>query len=531
MQGVTSSLGTVLWPEHESADKVDITIKPQAPIMGAIKAQRDASKNPNMLLRKQWEKADEILTALSPLQKDELGAERPFVAALIKLGAVWPAITSRELLIPALRARSTGSPVAIEEAWRFLDRAELIEAGHRLIPEFLAADTRTEVEGASRFSHLLREAAAHIKEGHVPVEELAQLETTQQNLVTSNIELVRRREAIERAGASGTDPLAGKALEIVSSLFSDQAVGHELAEWHSSEEYKRAIEAGVIEVREETPDRESRRPLEEVMAELEGLVGLGSVKTEVQSLINVLALNRKRVESGMEPADITFHLVFTGPPGTGKTTVARLYGELLGAMGMLSGGHLVEVSRQDLVAEYVGQTAVKTDEVLDRSVGGVLFIDEAYSLSASGSHNDFGREAVETILKRMEDDRENLAVVVAGYTGEMSEFIDSNPGLESRFTQTIEFPSYSPEELLQIFYLMAHGAGYRLTSEAHAAVWSNLYKAWTARDESFGNARYVRKLLEMVTREQANRLASIPSSSPDQLMTVEESDIPAHADR
>ena len=469
--------------------------------------------------------------ALSPLAEDELGAERPLVVALIKLGAVWPAVTSRELLTPALRACSTGSPVPIEEAWRFLDRAELIDAGHRLIPEFLATETRTEVEGASRFSRLLREAAADIKAGLAPLGELTQLEALQQNLVTSNIELIKRREAIEQAGASGADPLASKALEIASLLFSDQAVGQELAEWRSSEEYRRAVEAGVIiQAGDDTPTRESGRPLDDVMAELEGLVGLGSVKTEVQSLINVLALNKKRVESGMEPADITFHLVFTGPPGTGKTTVARLYGELLGAMGMLSAGHLVEVSRQDLVAEYVGQTAVKTDEVLDRSVGGVLFIDEAYSLSSSGSDNDFGREAVETILKRMEDDREDLAVVVAGYTGEMTEFIDSNPGLESRFTQTIEFPSYSPEELLQIFYLMAHGAGYRLTQDAHVAVWSNLYEAWTGRDESFGNARYVRKLLEMVTRKQANRLATVPSPSPDQLMMVEESDIPAYAD-
>jgi Holliday junction resolvasome RuvABC ATP-dependent DNA helicase subunit len=436
------------------------------------------------------------------------------------------------MLIPALRAQATGSTVPRSEAWKFLDRAELIEAGHRLIPPFLVTETEEEVDGASHFALLLREAASEIQEGRCPTEELDQLEAKQQQLLEANVRLIQKREEIERAAAAGGDPLATRALEVAGTIFSDEAINVALAEWRGSKEFEAAVEAGALESPStgSSSKEDQGRTLEEVMTELQELIGLDSVKAEVQSLINVLTLNSRRVESGMKPAEVTFHLVFTGPPGTGKTTVARLYGELLGSMGMLSKGHLVEVSRQDLVAEYVGQTAVKTDEVLDQSVGGVLFIDEAYSLTSSDSEGDFGREAVETILKRMEDDRSDFAVVVAGYTEEMAEFVDSNPGLESRFTQTIDFPSYDPEELLKIFYLMANGAGYRLTQDAHTKVWSNLYEAWTNRDESFGNARYVRKLLEMVTRRQANRLASDTSSEPAELMTVEASDIPEYAD-
>jgi len=356
------------------------------------------------------------------------------------------------------------------------------------------------------------------------------LDTTQTASVQENLDLVHEKERIEQAASNGADPAALRATEIAGNTHSDAAVAEELAEWRGSIDYKEGVARGVLQSGdEETHSAESdSRSLDEVLDDLNELVGLGAVKEEIRSLINVLSVNRQRSEAGMKASEISFHLVFTGPPGTGKTTVARLYGEILGALGILRDGHLVEVARQDLVAEYVGQTAVKTDAVIDGSIGGVLFIDEAYSLSPPDSTSDFGREAVETLLKRMEDDRDELAVVAAGYTDEMREFIDSNPGLDSRFTQTIAFPSYSPEELLSIFHLQAREAGLKVTKGAHEAAWGNLYRAWTERDEGFGNARYVRKLLEMIARRQANRLAQTESESTEELMTIEQEDVPGY---
>ena len=391
----------------------------------------------------------------------------------------------------------------------------------------VAADS----EVASKFANLLRSAALQLRDkGEVSPEIMDALDTTQTASVQENLDLVHEKERIEQAASNGADPAALRATEIAGNTHSDAAVAEELAEWRGSIDYKEGVARGVLQSGdEETHSAESdSRSLDEVLDDLNELVGLGAVKEEIRSLINVLSVNRQRSEAGMKASEISFHLVFTGPPGTGKTTVARLYGEILGALGILRDGHLVEVARQDLVAEYVGQTAVKTDAVIDGSIGGVLFIDEAYSLSPPDSTSDFGREAVETLLKRMEDDRDELAVVAAGYTDEMREFIDSNPGLDSRFTQTIAFPSYSPEELLSIFHLQAREAGLKVTKGAHEAAWGNLYRAWTERDEGFGNARYVRKLLEMIARRQANRLAQTESESTEELMTIEQEDVPGY---
>ena len=260
--------------------------------------------------------------------------------------------------------------------------------------------------------------------------------------------------------------------------------------------------------------------------ELNALIGLEPVKQQVKTLTDFVAVQMQRRARGLTSPEISGHLVFVGPPGTGKTTVARLIGEIYAALGLLADGHVVEAARQDLVAGYIGQTALRTNQVIDRALGGVLFIDEAYTLAAGGEE-DFGREAIDALLKRMEDDRASLAVVVAGYPLEMERFLKSNPGLASRFTRTIEFPSYTPSELTRIFTSMAAERGYTLTSEATQEVGSVVDRAWQQRDDSFGNARLIRNLLEEAVLRQSSRLSKLDLAgvAPEQLSVLEASDI------
>ena len=263
--------------------------------------------------------------------------------------------------------------------------------------------------------------------------------------------------------------------------------------------------------------------IEDLVKELESYIGLTEVKQEVKNLINMVKVHKLRTENGLPTEDLSLHMVFSGNPGTGKTTVARIMARIYRSLGILSKGTLVEVDRSGLVAGYVGQTALKTKKAIEKALGGVLFIDEAYALN-SGSENDFGQEAIDTVLKAMEDHREDLVVIVAGYTELMEEFIHSNPGLESRFNRFLLFEDYTLEEMMGIFRMRCDKGKYTLAEGAEEAVRQFIAEENT-HPETFGNARGVRNLYERILVQQANRLAGMETVTKEDLMCLTAADV------
>ena len=288
--------------------------------------------------------------------------------------------------------------------------------------------------------------------------------------------------------------------------------------------------APITEIAQEPNEPKDSVVITEVMEgdpykELDELIGLESVKEEVHTIANFAKIQQQRKAQGLKVPKMSFHLVFTGSPGTGKTTVARIVARIYKDLGILKRGHTVETDRSGLVAEYVGQTATKTNAVIDSALNGVLFIDEAYALVPQDARSDYGQEAISTLLKRMEDDRDKLVVIIAGYPDEMKRFIDSNPGLQSRFTRYISFPDYTEQELFDIFKLYLNKNQYTMTDDAARLLKDNLDYVVAHKTKNFGNARYVRNIFERAVEQQANRLTAKLSISDDELSVLTKEDI------
>ena len=259
------------------------------------------------------------------------------------------------------------------------------------------------------------------------------------------------------------------------------------------------------------------------MEQLDALIGLKTIKHDVKELTDFAKVQKMRKDAGLKSVPVSLHLVFSGNPGTGKTTVARILGKLYKKIGILSGGQLVEVDRSGLVAGYVGQTAIKTQEQIKKALGGVLFIDEAYSLSKKD--DTFGEEAIDTILKAMEDNRDNLVVIVAGYTKPMEKFINSNPGLKSRFNKYIDFPDYTVEELEAIFYQNCERYDYTVDEEIKHHIHHMIVTRKFTKQENFANAREVRNMFEEIITNQARRVAELENPTPEDMKMIRAEDL------
>lgn len=272
-------------------------------------------------------------------------------------------------------------------------------------------------------------------------------------------------------------------------------------------------------------EEEKKEDMKDLMAELNSLTGLKSVKEDLNGLINLMKVQKMREENGMKQTGINKHMVFMGNPGTGKTTVARLLSKIYASIGVIEKGHLVEVDRSGLVSGYIGQTAMKVQDVVEEALGGVLFVDEAYTLTSNKGQNDFGQEAVDTLLKAMEDHRDDLIVIVAGYTELMQEFLDSNPGLRSRFNKFIMFEDYTAEEEYEIFKSMCRNQEYKLSKEATEEAKRFFTELCENKTETYANARDVRNYLEKAISNQATRIVSLQDVDKETLATLEKEDL------
>ena len=330
-------------------------------------------------------------------------------------------------------------------------------------------------------------------------------------MVRSNMEIIF--QAFIAVDGAFSECEANTALEILNKIDrGEKKMVPEREERSESSEF--SAQAGIYTEGDE---------MESALKELEALVGLSEVKSEVMSCINLLRINNMRREKGLPLLQTSNHMVFTGHPGTGKTTVARIMAKIFKSLGVVSKGQLVETDRAGLVAGYMGQTALKTAQVIKKAKGGVLFIDEAYSLSSEDGSNDYGREAIDTLVKGMEDYRDDLVVIVAGYVDEMKKFISMNPGLRSRFNKYINFSDYSSEEMLEILTRQCIKTEFILSSEAEEAARRYFEKNQT--DPTFGNARGVRNFFDRVVMNQATRILTLPNPSEIEFKTIKKEDI------
>lgn len=267
--------------------------------------------------------------------------------------------------------------------------------------------------------------------------------------------------------------------------------------------------------------------LADISDKLSNLVGMQNVKDDIHTLVNFLKIQKMREAEDLPSISVTLHSVFCGPPGTGKTTIARLMGEIYKQLGVLSKGHIVETDRSGLVAGYIGQTAIKVDKVVESALDGVLFIDEAYTLAPeTAASKDFGQEAIDILLKRMEDYKDRLVVIVAGYSEEMSRFINANPGLQSRFNRYFDFQDYNPDELLVIFRKICEKSHFNLVEPSRDVLLKKLTLLYENRDNRFGNGRLVRNIFDKTVEKQANRLSGLSKVDKEMLMTITPEDIP-----
>ncbi len=359
-----------------------------------------------------------------------------------------------------------------------------------------------------------------------------------QVISSQNDALAHAREALEEARklfgsisdtTRGTEEILNQTLgnmdeikkEVMKDFLGEDAAGDAEENGASGETASGApAVSGEAEAAEE--------PEEDPLEQLDSLIGLTTIKQDVRELTDFASVQKMRKDEGLKSVPVSLHLVFTGNPGTGKTTVARILGRLYKKIGILSKGQLVEVDRSGLVAGYVGQTAIKTQEKIAEARGGVLFIDEAYSLSQKD--DAFGQESIDTILKAMEDYRDDFVVVVAGYTKPMEKFINSNPGLKSRFNKYIEFPDYTVDELEQIFYMNCGKYDYRVEEDAKKHIREIIVQAKIEKTENFANAREVRNLFEKIITNQAQRVRQMEDPSPEDMMTIRMEDLPVSID-
>lgn len=324
-----------------------------------------------------------------------------------------------------------------------------------------------------------------------------------------------RPEPTEKSGSSG--PKTSHSDQAIATMQQDAATVRSSMQAPTSSDAGSVIKRSGVH--QPQPD------LPQALKELDDLIGLSPVKQEVRTLANVLKLGRLRGEVGLADTDMSLHMVFTGNPGTGKTTVARIIGKIFAAMGVLKKGHLIETDRSGLVAGYAGQTGPKTNAKIDEALDGVLFIDEAYSLVSQEGEDAYGMEAIQAVLKRAEDDRNRLVVIMAGYTDEMDNLLDTNPGLSSRFNRLLHFDDYSPVELARIYAWLCEKNHYKLAVGTRPKLMRGLAEMHRARDRKFGNGRAMRNLFEQSIRRMANRIADIRELSSDQLMLLETDDI------